>query len=66
MSGGGRKPFTRAAYYVATYGMSRGAVYRLGGPDYLDSLGEDARNVLLNQFKRFKVKQVLGRRKKAA
>jgi hypothetical protein len=66
MSGGGRKPNLRLRHYIETYRMSKKAVYRLGGAEYLDSLNEDARNVLLNQFKRYQVRQVIGRRKKAA
>ena len=51
----------RLHYYILVYNMSSSAVHRLGGTVYLDSLTDEIRNVLLNQYRRYKVTQDKGR-----
>ena len=51
----------RLHFYMLVYGMSQSAVNRLGGTAYLDSLADEVRNVLINQWRRYKVTQDKGR-----
>lgn len=51
----------RLHYYMLVYGISCSAIQRLGGTKHLDSIPDDARNVLLNQYKRYKINNDLGR-----
>jgi hypothetical protein len=44
----------RLHYYMLVYGISCSAIQRLGGTKHLDSIPDDARNVLINQWRRYK------------
>jgi hypothetical protein len=52
----------RVHFYLLVYNISPKALCRLGGLKYLDSLDEDARRVLINEYHRYKVRNDEGRR----